>query len=167
MKRILPALILVLFTPLLTLHAQQQRFSTWKAELPGGEYIVKLDRIASISLHDYTVDGTLAVSEMTITTDTSVTARFYYLEPKQLSGVGGAGDGAMRTIQDKATETMRRLNQDAAETMMNEVIKTYPLTTHAHMVEYRMTSRDSLKAAYDSATKAWLTLRNGTFKEEE
>lgn len=149
------------------LWAQQPAFPVWRAEMPGGEYVVKLSSVASISKHDYTVDGTLAVQELTIATNANVTARFYYIEPKTPSAASGVGDSAIRTIKDRASQALEKVNKTAHTTVMTEVVKNYPVTTHAHMVEFRLPTADALKAAYESARNAWIRNKNGTYKVED
>lgn len=147
--------------------AQQPSFPVWRAEMPGGEYAVKLSAIASVSKHDYTVDGTLGVKELTIATNTNVTARFYFIEPKTPSAASGVGDSAIRTIKDRASQAIEKINQTAHSTIMTEVVKNYPVTTHAHMVEYRLPTADALDAAFQSARGAWLRNKSATFKMED
>lgn len=149
------------------LLAQPPTFPVWRAEMPGGEYAVKLSAIASVSKHDYTVDGTLGVQELTIATNTNVTARFYFIEPKTPSAASGVGDSAIRTIKDRASQALEKVNQTAHTTIMTEVVKNYPVTTHAHMVEFRLPTADALKAAYESARNAWLRNKTATFKMED
>lgn len=160
-------LALALGSTAVGLHAQQPKFPVWKAELPGGEYVVRLTAVNSVSLHRYTVDGTLDVTEMTIATNTNVTARFYHIEPKTPSGPGGAGDSVIRTVKDRAQQAIEKASQTLASTLTTEVVKNYPVTTHAHTVEYRLPTADALQAAFDSARSAWLTNRPGSYQVEE
>ncbi|TAE78725.1 MAG: hypothetical protein EAZ84_00430 [Verrucomicrobia bacterium] len=41
----------------------------WQASLPGGHYMVAIDRIASISMHQYVLDAQLLVDEVVIDTN--------------------------------------------------------------------------------------------------
>jgi hypothetical protein len=45
-----------------------------------------------------------------------------------------------------------------------KVVKSYPTTTHAHTVEYRLVDRESLNKLFDSIEEAWLNGRAGSFK---
>ena len=144
----------------------QQRFPTWKATLPKGEFVVRLDRITSVSWHEYAVDGALQVTEMTVAFDGPVAARFYYAEPRLPSAPGGVGDSALNIIQDRANQALDRVGDKQADLIRSEVVKSYPTTTHARTVEYRLPDVESLKAAYESARDAWLKNKTGEYKVE-
>ena len=47
-----------------------------------------------------------------------------------------------------------------------KVIKTYPTTTHAHTVEYRLASKSDLQNLRQSLEQAWTTGRGANFKIE-
>ena len=64
----------------------------WRCTLPGGAYMVRISSIVSVSQHQYLVDGAIRVYEVTIATDSSTQARFYYIEPTT-----GTGPGAYRS----------------------------------------------------------------------
>jgi len=53
----------------------------WQATLPGGHYMVALDRISSVSRHRYLLDGALIVDEVTIDSLGQALARFYHISP--------------------------------------------------------------------------------------
>jgi len=166
MQRSVFFLALVLLATTVPAFAQTPKFALWKAEMPGGNYAVRCDRIASVSLHTYTVNATMDVTEMTIATDTAVVARFYYIEPKTPSGPGGVGDSVIRSVKDKAQQALEKANKQASDVINTQVVKDYPVTTHAHTVEYRLGSAEAIQAAYDSAFQSWTTLRPGEYKVE-
>ena len=53
----------------------------WQASLPGGEFVVALDRISSISKHEYVLDGNLLVTEVSIDTNGNALTRIYQITP--------------------------------------------------------------------------------------
>lgn len=127
----------------------------WRTELPGGSYDVALSMIDSVSTHDYIVDKAVKVYELTIATHSSVEARFYYIEPLKPAAPNGIGQGVMDKVQEKVQEGAQRTLGDNADLLFNSVIKNYPTTTHAHTVEYRLTTRDDVDKMFKSVEAAW------------
>lgn len=123
----------------------------WQASIPGGHYMVALDRISNISMHEYVLDGNLVVNEVTIDTVGRAIARFYYIEP--LADSMGRSE-ITRTV-DKGRELIERAGQRVGTDAHNMAQKNYPTTTHAGMVEYRILDLRDLDALYDSLRKAW------------
>ena len=155
-------------TPLAGMMAQQAsptpdqvRRGIWRAELPGGEYIVRLSAITSVSLHEYVVDGAARVAEVNISTSGSQLARFYFIEPYPPKAPVPAGQKVLSAIENKAKEATARVETDDVRT---KVVKSYPTTTHSHTVEYRLVDRESLSRLFDSIEEAWLSGRAGSFK---
>ena len=140
---------------------EQLRRGIWRAELPGGEYIVRLSAITSVSLHEYVVDGAARVAEVNISTSGSQLARFYFIEPYPPKAPVPAGQKVLSAIENKAKEVSERVETGDART---KVIKSYPTTTHSHTVEYRLVDRESLSRLFDSIEEAWLSGRAGSFK---
>lgn len=141
----------------------------WQAELPGGAYIVALDRICSVGKHEYIVDGGFLVTEVSIETVGTVVARFYYGEPYQVQTPGATGQAVNRRVQD-VVETVK--GRTAANQADGLVVKNYPTSTHAHTIEFRLTDKDNLEALFQSVNRAWITGRGVKFtiksaKEEE
>ena len=89
-------------------------------------------------------------------------ARFYSLEPL--------------TTNSPASSTLEQLQQHvqdlsaahggAADAVWQKVFKTYPTTTHAHTVEYRLASKSDLQSLQASIEQAWTTGRGANFKVE-
>jgi hypothetical protein len=128
----------------------------WRCTLPGGEYLVALRSIASISTHEYIVDGAAQVTELTVATNSSVEARFYYLEPVTNSSTPALGTAStlqamQQHVYDLAT------SQAGGDPVWEKVIKNYPATTHAHTVEYRLSTKENLQQIYQSLEQAWTT----------
>ncbi len=122
----------------------------WEAKVPGGEYVVALSRITSVSVHSYLLDGGLVVTEVTVDTEGASQARFYHLEPVSAESLN-AVTTALERIQDIADTATGRVGLDE-HTMVQ---KKYPLTTHSKTIEYRLHTRESLLKLYDSAKKSF------------
>jgi len=132
----------------------------WRAEMPGGTFVVALSAITSVSSHEYVVDNTARVTEVTVATLGSVIGRFYFLEPNTPQSPAGIGQSTINFVQEKLTEAADRTGSDA----WKKVVKSYPTSTHAHTVEYRVESRETLQKLYKSVENAWLRGRGATFK---
>ena len=146
-------------TPTGTVSPTQNGF--WRCELPGGVYLVALRNIQSISTHEYVVDGAARVTEVTIATSSSVEGRFYYLEPVTPNAVGATLQQLQQHVQDLAASHV-----DANDQVWQKVIKSYPTTTHAHTVEYRLTSKENLQQLYASLEQAWMTGRGAALQTQ-
>jgi hypothetical protein len=136
------------------------RLPIWRCELPGGTYEVALRAIVSVSLHEYVVDGVARVNELNIDTQGNMAARFYYLEPTAAKSPLGVGQSAIDRISDLAKEAGQRVG---AEEVWQRVVKSYPTTTHAHTIEYRVESEDQLKQIFTSAQGAFESGKSATF----
>ncbi len=131
----------------------------WEARLGGGEFVVALDRISSVSRHKYVLDGALIVDEVTIDTTGQALARFYYITPIT-SGVPG---NAASQVAESALGLVDKAAQSAGSDVQNMVVKKYPLTTHAKTVEYRLLSESQLNVLFQSAKTAWQTGKGRVF----
>ncbi len=133
----------------------------WKAEMPAGNYLVKLGAISSVSRHEYLVDGVGRVSEVTVSAQGPALARFYYVEPNVPQLPGGVGQSTVNFLEEKMREGVSRAG---ADDVWRTVIKSYPVATHAHTVEYRLQTRDALDKLFGSLERAFTTGRGETFK---
>ena len=120
-----------------------------------------LSAINSVSLHEYVVDGAARVAEVNISTSGSQLARFYFIEPYPPKPPVPAGQTVLSALDNKANELSARAGTDENRA---KVVKSYPTTTHAHTVEYRLVDRESLNRLFDSIEEAWLSGRAGSFK---
>jgi len=136
------------------------RLPIWRCELPGGTYEVALRAIVSVSMHEYVVDGVARVNELNIDTQGNMAARFYYLEPTAAKSPLGVGQSAIDRISDLAKEAGQRVG---AEEVWQRVVKSYPITTHAHTIEYRVESEEQLKQIFTSAQGAFESGKSATF----
>ena len=123
----------------------------WQANLPGGHYMVALDRISTISMQEYLLDGGLVVNEVTVDTVGRALARFYHIAP--LSDTAGRDE--VTRVVDRGRELLDRAGQKAGTDAHDMAQKNYPTTTHAGMIEYRIIDKRDLNALYSSLRKAW------------
>jgi len=130
----------------------------WQANLPGGNYIVALDRIASISKHTYIIDGALRVTEVVIDTSGNSLVRFYYIIPASEDSGSAVGAG----LTSRAKELLDKASEHTGVNANTIVAKQYPTTTHAKTVEFRILDERDLDSLFNSARKAWI---NGTGKK--
>ena len=142
---------------------EQQRERFWEANVGGGQFMVAINRITSVSRHSYVLDGNLLVDEVTVDTDGQVPARFYYITPitEEMRG-SGIGAAAGR-VADRGKQLVDRGGQVAGTQVHEMVHKKFPLTTHAKQVEYRVLSSQVLGQLYSSVRTAWRTGRGRVF----
>lgn len=123
----------------------------WQASVGGGHYMVRLDRIASISRHRYLLDGAVIVDEVTVDTAGQALARFYHLSPV----TDAVGNESIGRLADRGREILEHAAGRANTGVQNMVIKKYPDTTHARTIEYRIETTEQLTALYNSLRTAW------------
>jgi len=141
------------------------RIPMWRADLPGGTYEVAVRSIISVSTHEYVVDGVARVTELNIETPGSVEVRFYYLEPVVSNSPIGIGQSTLDKMQELATEASSRVSP-GEEPPWEKVVKSYPTTTHAHTVEYRLDSKDDIQNLFNSVDQAFRLGQNTEIKVE-
>jgi hypothetical protein len=135
----------------------------WRCNLPAGTYEVAVPAIISVSSHEFIVDGAARVTEVNLDTAGTLTVRFYFIEPAVTSGPAGLGAATIGKVQSLVTEAAERSGTDA----WKKVVKSYPTTTHARTVEYRVAKRETLSALYNSASTAFRTGRGSEFSVTE
>ena len=136
------------------------RRGLWEAKMPAGSYIVRLDAITSISRHSYLVDGVGNVSEVVVSAAGPALARFYFIEPNIPQAPGGLGQSTINFAEGKMRELTERAG---AGEMWTRVVKSYPVATHAHTVEYRLETAEGLGKLFESLETAFTTGRGSTF----
>lgn len=136
----------------------------WRAMMPGGVFRVRLDRIQSVSTHEYTIEPLTRVTELTIDTGGSVVTRFYFQEIATPQTPLGIGQSAIDLVKARAEDAAQQISGDAS--VWKKVTKIYPSTTHAHTVEYRVQSKAALQRLMASVEKAWSTGRGEEIKAE-
>lgn len=134
----------------------------WEANLPGGNYTVALNRISSVSRHKYILGGNLVVDEVTIDTVGSSLTRFYFIKPMtdELQG------NAVTQASERTRELLDRGANRVTGGVEDMVVKTYPDTTHAKTIEYRLLSEEQLAGLYSSAQKAWVEGKGRVFSAQ-
>jgi hypothetical protein len=140
---------------------QSNRF--WQASLPGGHYMVALDRISSVSRHQYVLDGTVLVDEVTVDALGQALARFYFLQPITAAATGNSAGAAAGRIVDRAAELVDKASGTAGVNIHEMVVKKFPETTHSKTIEYRLLSAEELGALYNSVRSAWENGRGRKF----
>lgn len=138
---------------------REVRNGFWEANLAGGNYLVALSRISSVSRHKYVLDGAVIVDEVTIDTTGQALARFYFISPIQVGGTGAAAAEAVERVAALVDGAARRAGTD----VQDMVVKKFPLTTHSKTIEYRLLSEQQLGALYGSAKTAWVTGKGRVF----
>lgn len=141
----------------------QQNNRFWQASLPGGHYMVALDRISAISRHKYVLDGTLIVDEVTVDAMGQALARFYFIKPITDEGGGTGTAAAAARAVDRGRELLDRGAQVAGTNIHEMVVKKFPETTHARTIEYRLMSEEQLGALHNSVRTAWDTGKGRRF----
>ncbi|MEM1085104.1 MAG: hypothetical protein AAGI48_13410 [Verrucomicrobiota bacterium] len=137
---------------------QRQRF--WKATIPGGHYMVALDRISTISMHEFLLsESGVVVNEVTIDTSGRALARFYHIAP--ITDTQGRDEVAR--VVDRGRELLDRAGQRAGTDAHNMAQKSYPATTHSGTIEYRVLDLRDLDALYGSLQRAWETGKGRKF----
>ncbi len=171
MKTILAALFLVIASlataqttpPATTPNEVDSNPAFWQASFTnGGHYLVKLNQITCASKHEYIGNGAARVIEVTIGCDTTVVARFYFLEPLGKDSPIAAANVIINRAEDLAKQAASRGSPTAGRL---NVVKDYPNTTHAHTVEYVVQDEATLGSLYGSLMQAINTGRGRTWKE--
>lgn len=124
----------------------------WDCTLPGGAYTALLNKISVISLHEFNIPGG-RVTEMNIVTEGDALARFYFMEAVPIASASGAAEAAKARITELADAAADRTGTD---NVWRKVMKDYPLSTHAHTIEFRLQNKADLLALHQSARTAWM-----------
>ncbi|GEM_PF-1120773 len=136
----------------------------WKAELPGGTFIVAHDSVNGVSSQEYVLDGAARVTEVNISTSGVMQPRFYYIEPLTPNVPTHAGQGAADRAKSALEEAASKLLP--GDPVWAKVIKTYPTTTHAGTIEYRIETKQQLENLYKSLESSWIAGRSEIFRPE-
>ncbi len=131
----------------------------WQLALPDGHFMVSLDSIASISRSSYVLNGGLIVTEVTIDTTGNALCRIYQITPTAEQG----GSSAAQRLTERARNLTDRIDQITGSEIANMVQKSYPTTTHAKTIEYRIQELTTLDSLYQSLNQAWSEGRGRRF----
>lgn len=131
------------------------RGGLWNCKFSDGNYYsVSLGAIDSVSQHEYLLDGTLRVVEVTVATRGSTQARFYVIE-KPTSDTGGLPGQSLAEGVGRVAEEIASRAPGAAKKATNMVVKKFPETSHAKVIEYRLSDRESLGKLFDHLLRRW------------
>ena len=151
-------------TPASPNQEEVTRDGLWDGQLNGGSYLVRCTQILALSKHEYVVDAAARVVEVNLTMNSNMTVRFYFLEPVRLEGTGMVG--ASQQALDKAREALQNVAGRASPTLTTpQVVKSYPLTTHAHTVEFVLSSEERLNSLHASLERSFRTGQGRRWKE--
>ncbi|MBN8458552.1 MAG: hypothetical protein J0M04_12010 [Verrucomicrobia bacterium] len=132
----------------------------WQGNLPGGSYVVALDKITSISRHSYAVvEAGMLVDEVVIDTIGQTVARFYFVRPI----TDGVNNNAVTNLNNRAKELLDYGGQRVGTDVHKGVTKKYPEGLYAKTIEYRVGSAEELGALFGSVRNAWDTGRGRIF----
>ena len=138
---------------------EENKLRFWEASLPGGDYMVALNRISSISMHSYLVNSHYIVYEVVIDTDGAALARFYAIE---LVGEKSESNIA-KNLLDRGKEIVQQGGGRVGVDTNTLVEKKTPAMTHAKTIEYRVFDKSDLDQLFGSAKKSWRTNRGRKF----
>lgn len=138
-------------------------------EFPGDarSYYGKEAAVLSISKQEY-ITAAYRVVEVNIVTNGPALLRVYHsrsLRPGEMAAAlsdaqqasGLPGTSIIRTPMPPQVEALAERGLKIADTVTGDtVIKEYPMATHAHTIEFRVSSRDELLALHDELKKHWL-----------
>ena len=125
--------------------------------------------VQSISTQDY-ITGNFRVIELNIVTQGTALLRIYHIRPLRSGelqqamsdGLGATGiPGGSSIIQSSLTTQVSKAMADRAASISEvvtgtEVMKEYPMATHAHTIEFRIGSRNELLELHEELKKHWL-----------
>lgn len=123
--------------------------------------------VLSISKQEY-VTAAFRVLEVNIVSDGPALLRIYHSRPlrpgelqnalgKAAQASGVPGSSIIKTPMPPQIEEAAKRGRDVADTLTSDtVIKEYPLATHAHTIEFRVSSRNELLELHDELKKHWL-----------
>ncbi|MCF7673840.1 MAG: hypothetical protein K9N23_02110 [Akkermansiaceae bacterium] len=132
----------------------------WQGNLPGGQYLVALDKITSVSRHSYVVaEAGLLIDEVVIDTVGQTVARFYFVSPV----TEGVNNNAATNLTQRAKELLDYGGERAGTDVHKRVEKKFPEGLYAHTVEYRLSTATELGALLGSVSSAWQTGRGRIF----
>lgn len=160
------ALLLATAALLTPAHAQQQQgdppprrsknaIALFSCTTPGGVYKVAVRAITAVSRHEYMVEGT-RVTEVNIDSTGQSQVRFYYLEILPTEAPHGVAQGLLNQANEAVKTITNKTNTDD---VWKKVVKSYPTSTHAHTIEYRLAEKGDLMRIFDAANDAFTQQR--------
>jgi hypothetical protein len=140
------------------------RDGLWDGRLQGGSYLVRCNQIVALSKHEYIADAAARVVEVNLTLNSNLTVRFYFLEPVRMEGGGvlGAGQQALDRARAMVQDAAGRVSPTLTEP---KVVKSYPVSTHAHTVEFVLASEERLKSLHASLERSFRSGQGRIWRE--
>lgn len=137
----------------------------WNGSFNGGRYLLKSNQIIALSKHEYVADAVARVVEINLTLNSNSHVRFYFLEPVKLEGGGivGAGQQALDRARAMAEQAAARISPTLVEP---KVVKNYPVSTHAHTIEFVIKDEARLNSLFESLEGAFRDPRRKIFWRE-
>ncbi len=142
----------------------------WRYSLNDTSCTLPLADIEAVSLQNYIVDGKIEVTETTAALKSSSFIRFYFITNAPGSGIL---DDRAKRVADKMEESTEKYGQIPNATPIiqsrsnQKVIKNYPITTHAHMMEHRVLDRKQVYEIYDSLDQTILEFKSFPLAPEQ
>lgn len=131
------------------------RGGLWNCKLPNGNYYsVSLGAIDSVSQHEYLLDGMFRVVEVTVATRGSTQTRFYVMEKPSTESGAPLGASLPEGI-GQAMHEMSSRAPGAVKNITNSVVKKFPDTSHAKVIEYRISDRATLTRLFEHLLRRW------------
>ncbi len=142
----------------------------WDCSLPGGNFTISLGKILGTSIHQYVVPTPTTtaspvplptrVHEVNIATDGALVVRFYFVESATDASMLNVTQTALARVNQVANEAANRAGTVKPWQMVQ---KDYPMSTHAHTVEFRVETLDDLHRLYGSVKRSWITGKGAAF----
>ena len=120
----------------------------WQATVGEAQSFIPLDNVDSFGIQKYLVNGQM-VTEFTVALKSQTFIRFYHI----------AAEDELVAELDRLKGTVTKMN--------SHVTKTYPVTTHKSMMEYRLSTSDKVKKIKDSFYKTYLDFKMKDFVAEQ
>lgn len=118
----------------------------WRAKIDEAVVAVPLRSVEYYGVQVYDTDSQTRVHELTICTESQSFVRIYYILPL----------GTTNERLGQAAERLRSVAQGSTRQEWVYPIKQYPTTTHTHMVEYRVKSKEHVQLLYDNLEAAMI-----------
>lgn len=134
----------------------------WIGNFASGQFVINLNKVVCIAKQSYVLDATLFVREVTIdTSGGSSQIRIYCIEPLTEK----ASNNALDIINDRAKGLGKNASAKVAEGVNPETVvtKSYPTTTHAHTIEFRVATPQEIDLCYTSILNAYKSGKGRVF----
>lgn len=105
---------------------------------------IKLDRIVSVSIQSYSLDGSVAITECTIDTLGNTSIRIY----------GSRSDQVQKT-RDRLSNTRQMIDRKA-NNVTRYPSKKFPEGAYSHNVEFQLETAEQVRQVYQSVLNAWV-----------